>query len=152
EKDYSAIVVIGSDLVRLVREKTTGRFLSPQVSKQIEIGLDVADMARQDVADGEEPSKALVSLINQCLRRDPEWKEYYAEQMDGIVPRGPNESILKLYAAELAAEEAYLSGDYATASDRLQKVMDEGHVDKDDKGWYLQERARYHYRTERAES
>jgi replicative superfamily II helicase len=30
--------------------------------------------------------------------------------------------------------------------------MDDGHVDKDDKAWYLQECARYHYRTDRAES
>src|SRR5918911_241692 len=28
--------------------------------------------------------------------------------MHGVVPRGPNESVLKLYAAELAAEEAYI--------------------------------------------
>jgi replicative superfamily II helicase len=152
EKDYSVIVMIGSDLVRLIREKATGRFLSPQVSKQIEIGLEIAEMARQDVVDGEEPAKAYVSLIKQCVRRDPEWKAFYAEKMDGIVPRGPNESVLNLYAAELAAEEAYLAGDYASASDRLQRVMDDGHVDKDDKSWYLQERARYHYRSDRAES
>jgi replicative superfamily II helicase len=152
EKDYSVVVMTGSDLVRLIREKSTGRFLSPQVSKQIEIGLEVADMARQEVADGEEPAKAFVGLIKQCLRRDPEWKAFYAEQMDGITPRGPNKAVLKLYAAELGAEEAYLAGDYAAASDRLQKVIDEGHVDQDDKAWYLQERARYHYRTDRAES
>lgn len=146
------IVVTGSDLVRLIREKATRRFLSPQVNKQIEIGLDVAEMARQEVTDGEEPAKAFVTLINQCLRRDAEWKDYYSEQMDGIVPRGPNEIVLRLYAAELAAEEAYIAGDYAGASDRLQKLMDEGHVDTDDKGWYLQECARYRYRADRIES
>jgi replicative superfamily II helicase len=146
------IVVTGSDLVRLIREKATRRFLSPQVNKQIQIGLDVADMARQELAEGEEPVKAYVALIKQCLWRDPEWKAYYAEQMDGIVPRGPNESVLKLYAAELAAEEAYIAGDYAGASARLQKLVDDGHVDKDDKAWYLQQRARYHYRSDRTES
>ncbi|MGY3531183.1 DEAD/DEAH box helicase family protein [Bradyrhizobium sp. USDA 4452] len=152
EKDYSVVVMIGSDLVRLIREKNTGRFLSPQVSKQIEIGLEVAEMARQDVVEGEDPAKAFVGLAQQCIRRDPEWKAFYAEQMDGIIPRGPNQGVLKLYAAELGAEEAYLAGDYAVASERLQKVMDEGHVDQDDKAWYLQQRARYHYRTDRAES
>jgi replicative superfamily II helicase len=58
EKDYSVIVVTGPDLVRLIRGKATRRFLSPQVDKQIEIGLDVAEMARQEVTDGEEPAKA----------------------------------------------------------------------------------------------
>jgi hypothetical protein len=58
EKDYSVIVVTGSDMVRLIREKATRRFLSPQVDKQIQIGLAVAEMARQEVADGEDPAKA----------------------------------------------------------------------------------------------
>ncbi len=151
EKDYSVIIVIGTDMVRLIREKATRRFLSPQVDKQIQIGINVAEMARQEVADGEEPAKAFSTLIQQCLKRDPDWKAYYAEQMDGIVPRGPNESVLKLYAAELAAEESYSTGDYAGASDRLQKLLDDGHVEKDDKAWYLQERARYHYLSDRTE-
>lgn len=152
EKDYSVIVVIGSDLVRLIREKATRRFLSPQVDKQIQIGLELAEMARQEVADGEEPVKAFGTLVQQCLKRDPDWKAYYAEQMAGIVPRGPNESVLKLYEAELAAEEAHIAGDYVGASDRLQQLMDGGHVENDDKSWYLQERARYLYRTDRTES
>ena len=152
EKDYSVIVVTGSDIVRLIREKATRRFLSPQVDKQIQIGLGVAEMARQEVADGEDPSKAFSTLIRQCLKRDRDWKAYYSEQMDGIVPRGPNQSVLKLYAAELAAEEAYIAGDYAGASYQLQQLIDEGHVVKDDRAWYLQERARYLYRTERPES
>lgn len=59
EKDYSVIVVTGSDLVRLIREKATRRFFSPQIDKQIQIGLDVAEMARQEVADDDEPSKCI---------------------------------------------------------------------------------------------
>ena len=138
--------------VRLIREKATRRFLSPQVDKQIQIGLDVSQMARQEVADGEKSQKAFVTLISQCLKRDPNWKAYYAEQMEGVIPRGPNESVLKLYAAEFAAEVAYVAGDYVGASDRLQQLIDDGHVEKDNRGWYLQERARYFYRTERSES
>jgi hypothetical protein len=74
EKDYSLIVVTGPDLVRLVRERATRRFLSPQVDKQIQIGLDVAEMARQEVSDGEEPAKAFGALARQCFNRDPDWK------------------------------------------------------------------------------
>jgi len=152
EKDYSVIVVTGSDLVRLIREKATRRFLSPQVDKQIQIGLEVAGMAREELTDGAQSDKVFVGLINQCLRRDPSWKAYYTEQMDGILPRGPNESVLKLYAAELEAEEKYIAGDYAGASARLQQLIDGGGFDDDEKAWYLQERARYHYRTDRPES
>lgn len=55
-------------------------------------------------------------------------------------------------SAQVAGEEAYIAGDYAGASDRLQQLMDDGHVENEDKAWYLQERARYLYRTERTES
>ncbi len=152
EKDYSVIVVIGSELVRLLRERSSRRFLSPQVAKQIQIGLDVAEMARQEVVDGEEPQVAFKSLLSQCLGRDPDWKAFYAEQMEGIVPAGPNERVLRAFAAEREAEEAHMAGDYAGASDALQRLMDAGEVDEDDRGWYLQERARYNYVTDRVES
>jgi replicative superfamily II helicase len=152
EKDYSVILMIGPDLVRLIREKSTRRFLSPQVEKQIQIGLEVADMARQDVVDGEDPAKAFSTLVRQCLQRDPDWKAFYADQMDGIQPRGPNEDILNLYAGELSAEEAYLSGDYASASRIIQELLDGGKADESDRGWYLQERARYEWVSNRPEA
>ena len=152
EKDYSVIVVLGSELVRLLREKRSRRFLSPQVDRQIQIGLEVADLARQEVIDGEEPAKAFKALTAQCLGRDEGWKAFYAERMADIVPSGPNERLLRAYAAERSAEEAHLAGDYAGASDILQKLLDAGDVDADDRGWHLQERARYNWVSNRAES
>lgn len=98
------------------------------------------------------PSDALSTLMAQCLKRDQDWKAYYAEQMDGITPRGPNKEVLNLYAAELSAEESYLSGDYATAQAKLQALIDSGKVSADDKGWYLQEMARYQWNTNRPDS
>lgn len=102
EKDYSVIVVIGSELVRLLRERSSRRFLSPQVAKQIQIGLDVAEMARQEVVDGEDPQAALKSLLSQCLGRDPDWKAFYAEQMEGNRP-DPLQSDPARSRAQLAA-------------------------------------------------
>lgn len=151
EKDYSVIIAVGSDLIRLMREKATRRFLSPQVDKQIQIGLDVSEMAKQDVVEGEKPRSALQELLRQCLNRDDGWKAYYAEQMDGIVPRGPNEEVLRLYAAELGAEEKFLAGDYGQASEMLQILIDDPNISSDDKAWYLQECARYNYRYNRPE-
>ncbi|MBL3554456.1 DEAD/DEAH box helicase [Rhodovulum sulfidophilum] len=153
EKDYSVIVLTGSDLVRLVRESGSRKFLSPQVAKQIEIGLEVSELAREDVLDnGETPTEAFKTLVNQCLRRDEDWKAFYAEQMDGIKPKGANDALLELYAGELKAETLFVGGDYQGASKHLQKIMDSGLVNSDDKAWFLQERARYHYEADRGES
>ncbi|MHC5536876.1 DEAD/DEAH box helicase family protein [Singulisphaera rosea] len=152
EKDYSAIVIIGPDIIRLVREKSTRRYLSPQTAAQIEIGLDIADMARQEIDAGRAPADAFNGVLNQCLGRDDGWKAFYVEQMDKVTPAGANAVILNLYATELVAEQAYNAGDYATAGKTIQSMLDGGTVNQADKGWYLQEMARYYYQADRQES
>jgi replicative superfamily II helicase len=152
EKDYSVIVVIGADITRLIRDKNSRRFLSSQMSTQIEIGLQIAEMAKQEIEAGESPVNAFYGLVRQCLRRDDDWKAFYVEQMSGVKPGGANEHLLRSYAAELAAEQKYLNGDYSGAADKLQALIDKGNLDCEDKGWYLQAMARYLYRSNRMES
>ena len=152
EKDYSVVIIVGADITRLVRDKDSRKFLSTQMSSQIEIGLEIAEMARQEIEEGETPANALSSLVRQCLGRDGDWKAFYAKQMEKVKPTGANEHILRIYAAELAAEQAYGHGDYATAADKLQILLDGGTLDREDRAWYLQEMARYQYRSNRHES
>jgi replicative superfamily II helicase len=152
EKDYCVVVVIGTDLVRLVRDKQSRKYLSAQMAAQIELGIEIADMARQEIEERKKPSDAFNGLIRQCLSRDADWKAFYVEQMDNVKPRGANENVLRLYATELSAEAAYTAGDYSSASDQLQKLLDSGAVNSDDRAWYLQEMARYHYLSSRTES
>jgi hypothetical protein len=115
EKDYSVVVVIGTDIIRLIREKASRRYLSPQSAAQIELGLEIAEMAKQEIEEGQKPGEAFNGLLRQCLGRDPNWKAFYVEQMDKVTPSGANEGILRLYAAELDAELAFNAGDYASA-------------------------------------
>jgi replicative superfamily II helicase len=152
EKDYSVIIVVGADITRLVRDKVSRRFLSPQMQTQIEIGLQIAEMAHQEIDDGEKPVAALNGLIRQCLGRADDWKAFYMEQMEKVKPAGANEHLLHTYAAELDAEQAYANGDYATAGKKLQALLDTGTISREDKAWYLQEMARYHYKSNRPES
>ena len=152
EKDYSVVVIIGADITRLVRDKTSRKHLSPQMSTQIEIGLEIAEMAQQEIRDGQKPMNAFVGLIRQCLGRDDGWKAFYVEQMGKVLPAGADTNLLQTYAAELEAEQAYINGDYTTASKKLQDLINRGKLDHEDKGWYLQEMARYNYRANRPES
>src|SRR5260370_42274190 len=116
EKDYSVVIVIGADITRLIRDRDSRRFLSPQMATQIEIGLEIAEMARQEIENGETPTAAFNVLMGQCTRRDGDWKAFYTEQMEKVKPARANEHLLKTYAAELDAEQVYASGDYATAT------------------------------------
>ena len=153
EKDYSVVILTDSGLVRLVRDNRKHRFLSTQVARQIQIGLEVSEWAKQEVIEEEKnPRSAFINLVNQCLKRDDDWKTYYAEKMSDIKPSNPNEKLLNLYAKELEAETLFLDGDYQGASEKLQNIIDGGQLDKDDAAWFLQARARYHYRADRINS
>ena len=152
EKDYSVVIIVGSDITRMVRDRESRKYLSSQMSRQIEIGLEIAEMAKQAIEAGEIPANAFNVLVRPCLQRDEEWKAFYVEQMSKIKSSGANEIVLRAYAAELAAEQAYRDGDYGTAAEFLQNLLDNNQVDGEDKGWYLQEMARYQHRTNRLES
>ena len=146
EKDYSVIILAGTDLVRLVRARSTKGLLSPQVAQQIEIGLEVSDLAKEEVANGEkDPQKAFIDLIRQCLNRDEDWKAFYAEQMDAIEPRGSSAELLHTFAQELDADDAFAAGDAAGAAEILQTMLDAGNFSNEDTAWYLQECARYQH-------
>lgn len=152
EKDYSVVIIVGSDITRLVRDRESRKFLSAQMSRQIEIGLEIAAMAKQDIEGGVKPGDAFNGLVRQCLLRDEDWKAFYVEQMAKVKPSGANEHVLRIFAAELVAEQAYRDGDYASAAEAVQGLLDKKVVDNEDKGWYLQTMARYQYRANRPES
>lgn len=153
EKDYSVIIVLGADITKLLRDRHSRSYLSSQMATQIEIGMEVATMAKGDINDSVAPLAVLNSLIDQCLNRDEGWKAFYVEQMENVKPKGANSEILNLYAAELEAENLYVHGEYTKASTRLQKLLDDTDLmSSDDVGWYLQVMARYNYSGNREES
>ncbi|BDT57039.1 DEAD/DEAH box helicase [Massilia varians] len=149
EKDYSVVVVTGTDLTRLIRDSKSRSYFSPQVAQQVKIGIDVAEMAREEVGDEGAPVDAFAKLISQCLNRDPDWKEYYAEQMDSVVPNVTRKEILEQFEMELLSEHSFASGNYRAAVDRVQAYLDKNVSDSDEKGWYLQEMARYSHKFDR---
>lgn len=67
-----------------MRSIATNKFFSAQTRKQIEIGLEIADLAKEDYDEGDSPIKVVISLIKQMLKRDEGWKEYYISEMDSI--------------------------------------------------------------------
>jgi len=152
EKDYSVIIITGPDITRLVRDRQSRKFLSPQMSTQIGIGVEIAEMAKLDLDDGEKPFKIFIALLKQCLNRNGDWKAFYAQQMASVKPSGANKNILNIYTVELNAEQSYQSGDYSGATNQIQAFLDTAKHDDAEKGWYLQEMARYNYRANRAES
>jgi replicative superfamily II helicase len=152
EKDYSAILIIGEGLVKFIKSVQTNKYFSSQTKKQIDIGFQIAEMATEDLKADESAFKVLASLINQALKRDEGWKEFYKEEMNKITYSPTSIDIYNVLQLEKEAEEANLKGDDETACIKIQKIIDNYITDDSERGWYLQLLATYKYSISKTES
>ncbi|MGB9021966.1 MAG: helicase C-terminal domain-containing protein, partial [Candidatus Bathyarchaeia archaeon] len=143
ERDYCIIIITGTDLVKCVRPQKNRRYLSNQTQLQVQLGFDIAEMAREDLQNGGAPAEALVAVMHQCLRRDESWKAFYAEQMEEVEPETPSKAGLDIFSRELVAEQLYERGQAEEAVAAIQSLIDDCITDDQERGWYLQEMARY---------
>lgn len=150
EKDYSVIILIGGDLIKFAKSPQTSKYFSSQTRRQIEIGIQVAEFAKED-SKNEKASYVLLNTINQALQRDEGWKEYYTEEMEDIESDLKKSEIYKILQVEYDAERQFMIGEYEKACKLIQKLSDHTN-DKLERGWYLQELARYKYRTSKVDS
>jgi hypothetical protein len=90
--------------------------------------------------------------MNQCLKRDPGWKNYYEQQMSTITGAATATAALDIFAAEQAAELAFMTKKPDQAMTILQELMDKENITGTESGWYLQEMARYAYAYDKARS
>jgi replicative superfamily II helicase len=103
EEDYCVIIISGAELVAAVRSPDSRRHLSSQTRKQVDIGLEIASLAKEDLGN-EDPLSCLRGLISQSVKRDQGWKDFYAERMDSIEPELRESQILLTFQKELEAE------------------------------------------------
>jgi len=152
EKDYSVIIVIGTELVNSLRQAASRAYLSDQTRLQVEIGIEVAEYAQEDIKNGKTPMVAFKELVQQCLKRDPAWKEFYVEKMSQLKPEAAKRRGLEIFETELKAETEYHFGNTDRAISILQALVDGSAVASPEKGYYLQEMARYKYRSSKIEA
>jgi replicative superfamily II helicase len=152
EKDYTVILLIGSDLVKFVKSVRTNKYFSGQTKMQIQIGLEIAEMAKNEVEPDRNSFSIVSSLIKQSLQRDEGWKEFYKEEMDKISSSETKNEIYNTLQIEKEAEEASFKEDYELACNRIQFLIDNYVSDINEKGWYLQLLARYKYQISKTES
>lgn len=151
EKDYSVILIIGDDLVRFIKTSNNQKFFSPQTRKQIEIGEEVTESVKESLG-GEKPIKALIQVINQCLARDPYWKQYYEETMNTISEGDVSHPFIDLFVKEFEAEQLLAKQDYASAEKIYQDIANSINNSNLDKGWYTQIVAKCEYFRSKIES
>lgn len=152
ERDYCVVLINGADLVKTLRSRETKKHFSPQTLAQIELGIENSELAREDVATGSTPLGALAQLIRQCLSRDADWKEFYVERMNMVGAGSNPPKLLRVFSAELKAEREHLAGNHSRAADTIQELIDDVGMIDSERGWYLQQMARYMHRHSAAQS
>lgn len=145
EKDYCAILIIGNDLVRFMRSISTNKYFSPQTRKQIEIGIELAEMAKEDYECTASTMEIVVSLFQQLLKRDEGWKEYYSSEMDSVESDYRKDSIYDRLLKERQIEDFFSKGEIEKSCELMQNFIDRINDEDVEKGWYLQQLARYTY-------
>ena len=155
DKDYSVILIIGYDLVKFIKSINSSKFFSEQTRKQINIGLEVANFAKEELEEGKDPLDVLNNLINQSLKRDEGWKDFYREKMDENIHRESNNynDFIEILELERKAENSFYKNEPEKAINYIQIIIDKYCNNNDsEKGWYLQCLARYKYKISKLES
>jgi replicative superfamily II helicase len=135
-KDYYVVVLIGLDLVNWISKRRNQALLTTSSRSQIQIGFEIANEV-QTLDD-------FVSVVDQCLDRNPDWKAYHAQRLaeltsqDQITP-----SECKLAGSERKAFRAWMRGDREKAIDLLRKLAESTREEEPElAGWYYQFAAR----------
>ena len=152
EKDYSVILIVGSDLIKYLRSLNNRALFSQQTQKQIEIGFEIVDMCKEETSSDVNGYALLYSTINQCLGRDEGWKEYYASKMNDIdVPMPEQHQLYDVLQKERAVYDAIRIKDYDRGCRLLQDIVNSCD-DLAEKGWYMQILAKFKYFVSKSES
>lgn len=153
EKDYSVIVLMGNDLVDFITNTKTKEYFSAETQQQIEIGKIIMSLSKDEsFSSDSELKKHIISVINQSLKRDVGWKEYYRESMDKIESIQSNtEDYFDLMELEYDAEREFYRDNYLEAISTIQTLIDKV-LDQSEKGWYLQSKARFEYNLNKTNS
>lgn len=145
EKDYSAVFIIGGDLVSFIKSPTTKKYFSPQTQKQIEIGLKVVEFSKEELNPEEQETIIVENLVKQIVRRDEGWKEFYKAEMGDLEILPPKNEVYEILILENDADKKMFSNDYENACIIVQKICDRLQDNQNEKGWYLQKLAHYSY-------
>ena len=135
-----------------MRSNLTKKYFSLQTQKQIDIGLQLAKMIVEDKTGENNSFSDIYEPINQMLNRDEDWKEFYSSEMDSILSSDTINDDFELLRDEFSIEKLYYARDYNNAVESMQKFIDCHNFDLKDKGWYLQQLARYYYQYQKSKS
>lgn len=150
--DYAVILLSGDDLANFIARKDVLTRMNPDTRAQLELALDLAKLAQDDEGD---KAKVAIEMINQCLTRDVDWKQYYEENVrerTKNVKTAKTSGPLELANAERKAFELAMSNRVEEAVRALRQALNTSELADADEAWYLQKIAFYQNITDPGEA
>lgn len=154
EKDFGVVLILGADLISFIRLERYQKYFSAQTKQQIETGIKISNFARSEVEEAnQKPVDVLINTITKSLKRDDAWKNFYKQEMDNIKTTIET-GVIDMIELEREAETLYLNGCPEKATKLINEYItaNASTINNTEKGWYLQEMARYEYSLSKQES
>ena len=134
--DYSAVVLLGDDLVEWISLSDNWNYMTTSTRAQIFIGEKTSE-ALDGVDD-------LIDSIWQCIDRNEDWIKYHqvtlADRVEIEQPPTRSDSPMLI---ERKAYEAARIGEFSKACNYMSAEADAKAMPRDYKAWFLQNAARY---------
>ena len=114
--DYCAVVLVGSRLVGWIGRKSNLAFLTASTRVQLTMG--------QEISASVTTPKEVGETIMKCLRRDPDWVLYHAQELaDAAHAAAVNELALRIAGVERKAFRLQRIGQHEKALDTLEALI-----------------------------
>lgn len=144
--DWCIVLVVGTSLTNFLSAKPKRKYLSNEARLQVEIGEELVEHLQEE----QNSRQAIVSLIEQSLSRDEDWKAFYRDRMSQLRSDEVRTDQLEFALVERDAELLYKQRQYAPAASKIDSIINT--VSNQDKGWYFQLKATYLYPVDRQRS
>lgn len=150
--DYAVVILSGPELANFIAKKDVLNTMNPETKAQLQLALDLAKLAKED--SPENPGKAVVDMVLQCLGRDNGWKQYYNERVRSLrITPGATPAIkLEMANSERRAFESASGKNPQGGVNVLQGAINNNTLSDEDRGWYLQKLAGYLFDVDKTKS
>lgn len=143
--DYAVILLAGQDLTTYIGRHDILQGMTLDTRNQLELSIEIAELARKSSHGS--PDQAVRQVIDQCLGRDPGWKEFYKTRVRDVGKKNPPINAARISLAEEERESHVLAmGNSAIdAKVRFQKAINAAGLEGEEVGMLLQRLARITY-------
>lgn len=150
--DFAVVLLAGQDLTTYVGRKDVLDAMTPDTRNQLQLSVELAELIQQSNPD--KPSVALRMVIDQCLKRDKGWKDYYNTKVRDVAKNAANidENKINLAYEERDAHIAAMNNGAIDATPKFHKAISTGGLKDEELGMYLQKLSRIAYQYDPSEA